>query len=217
MAIIGVEWIVYVVGFIIVLYVIGRLMRRRALAPLTSGHATSSVEDFLTFRWYITPSFIMLVYALGAFSITGLAALFIYQAGAPLGGLYVILGITTLIFGNLTWRLLCEYFVVQFRIHDALRSIDSRLDVFGEARTIPATRPVTPVIQAGAPRRCPNCGSENRGAAKFCKSCAQRLEPEKTETHPTAHPGPILIICDQCGIKNEPSNKYCDNCGTKLT
>jgi hypothetical protein len=182
------------------------------------------LEDFLTFRRYITPPLIMLIYTIGAFSITGLAFLFIYLGAQPcsfgicLGNLYVILGIITLIFGNLAWRLLCEYLVVQFRIYDALRSIDSKFDLLGVTRTAPpAQTPAVPVTHTSLLRRCPYCGSENGSAAKFCRSCARELEPERTETKPSAPPRPTLIICDQCGAKNDPRNKYCDMCGVKFT
>jgi serine/threonine protein kinase, bacterial len=49
---------------------------------------------------------------------------------------------------------------------------------------------------------CPNCGSENRDAAQFCKQCASPLTVE--------------LICANCRAKNRPNSRFCLRCGTPL-
>src|SRR6266540_7041138 len=47
---------------------------------------------------------------------------------------------------------------------------------------------------------CPNCGSENRGGAKFCNECAT----------------PLPVRCSACGAENRAGAKFCDECATPL-
>jgi serine/threonine protein kinase, bacterial len=49
---------------------------------------------------------------------------------------------------------------------------------------------------------CPNCGSENRDAAQFCKQCASPLTVEP--------------VCAGCGTKNRPNSRFCQHCGAPL-
>jgi len=88
-----------------------------------------SFDDFITFRKYITPAFVTIVYILGALFITILAFWLVYEStkGGYLAQLYGVFGLMTLIFGNLFWRLVCEQMVVLFRIFDELRSMNRKL------------------------------------------------------------------------------------------
>jgi len=47
---------------------------------------------------------------------------------------------------------------------------------------------------------CPECGTENREGAKFCKGCA----------------APILGSCSNCGATIQPGSKFCDQCGAPV-
>lgn len=78
----------------------------------------------------ITPQLIQILYIIGAVVITfgGIAALFKgggdygYSRSFMLGGF--VGGIIFLIFGNLAWRLWCEFIIVVFRINSSLSNID---------------------------------------------------------------------------------------------
>lgn len=48
--------------------------------------------------------------------------------------------------------------------------------------------------------KCPSCQYENRGEAKFCLECGEKLE----------------LDCPQCGRTFPISAKFCDHCGEKL-
>jgi class 3 adenylate cyclase/tetratricopeptide (TPR) repeat protein len=52
----------------------------------------------------------------------------------------------------------------------------------------------------GTNMECPKCQFENRGGAKFCKKCGNRLE----------------LVCPSCGHTYEPDSVFCDECGYSL-
>ena len=126
--------------------------------------------DFLRFRHFITTGFIMIVYILGAILITiGSILLMVsgfafptipgYEQFQMSGAVWVVMGILILIFGNLAWRILCEYLVVQFRIYEALHSIDHK--------TAPAmAAPPAPAAAQAAPT-CPTCGRPLTWVAQY--------------------------------------------------
>jgi hypothetical protein len=94
---------------------------------------------------------------LGAIAITIVSILFMVSSGLNLlgvSGVGVILGILLLIFGNLFWRILCEYMVVQFRIFTELVEINKTLK--GGQNIAPSTQAVN-IPQAGPPI-CQTCG-----------------------------------------------------------
>jgi Na+(H+)/acetate symporter ActP len=88
--------------------------------PPRSGGFT--FNDFITFRYLITPTLITIVYIIGAVLITLAALAAMVRGGA--GGLLV--GLLVLVFGNLYWRVILEFVMVLFRMNDSLRSIDRR-------------------------------------------------------------------------------------------
>lgn len=113
------------------------------------------MSDYLGFRRFITPAFIMAIYVLGAIAITFLSI--IIMIGGTFGVLVnVVLGIIVLIFGNLFWRIFCEYLVVQFRIYDELVSLNRRIG----GGPMPTATP-TPPASPGTPI-CPTCGGPLR-------------------------------------------------------
>lgn len=49
--------------------------------------------------------------------------------------------------------------------------------------------------------KCPNCQTENRKGAIYCRTCAQPLKVNR--------------VCPQCGQVNPGDSKFCDKCGSK--
>jgi hypothetical protein len=88
--------------------------------PSRSGDG-GGINDFLAFRYLITPTFITVIYVIGAVLIT-IGALGTMAGGGntALGGLFV------LIIGNLWWRIVLEFVMVLFRINASLQSIERR-------------------------------------------------------------------------------------------
>ena len=79
----------------------------------------ASIGNYFNFKWLISSSLIQIIYVVGmiAVSFIGLIAI----------GRSAVFGIVILIFGNLMWRITCEGFILFFRIHDSLVSIDKKL------------------------------------------------------------------------------------------
>jgi Double zinc ribbon len=50
--------------------------------------------------------------------------------------------------------------------------------------------------------KCPNCQTDNRDSAQFCRVCSHSLSTE--------------IKCPQCGHVNLQDSKFCDKCGHNL-
>ena len=125
------------------------------------------MSEYLTFKRFITPVFIMIIYILGALGVTILSFL-IMLGGAMLGGTFtipgfsmggeiaVLLGVLMLIFGNLYWRILCEYMIVQFRIYEEIVSLNRRLGGTSPQAT-PTSNPPAPTTPT-----CPTCGGPLR-------------------------------------------------------
>ena len=82
------------------------------------ARSDASLADFLTFRAFITPTFITVIWIIGAIFIT-LAGIVSLSGD---GGLVNALLVLTI--GNLWWRIVMEIFIVLFRINDSLQSID---------------------------------------------------------------------------------------------
>jgi hypothetical protein len=99
------------------------------------------IGNFLSFRSFITPRVIMVVYILGALAITLFSLLLLFgglvMPSSPMGGYYygeyrsgaglLLFGVFSLIFGNIFWRIFCEYIIVFFRIHDHIASLDQKV------------------------------------------------------------------------------------------
>jgi hypothetical protein len=90
--------------------------------PPTSRQGGFDFNEFIRFRYLITPAFITVVYVIGAILIT-LAALGALASG---GGNGFVVGLIVLVFGNLYWRVILEFVMVLFRMNDSLQSIDRR-------------------------------------------------------------------------------------------
>jgi hypothetical protein len=78
-----------------------------------------NINDFIAFRYLITPIFMTVIYVIGAIGVT-LGALGVLVAGNAIAGILVF------IFGNLYWRIILEFVMVLFRMNDSLQSIDRR-------------------------------------------------------------------------------------------
>ncbi|HSH50554.1 MAG TPA: DUF4282 domain-containing protein [Bacteroidales bacterium] len=83
--------------------------------------------EFLEFKTMVSSLLIKILYALGVIVIT-------------IGGIISLfsdfwIGLGTIIFGNLFWRLMCEAIIVVFSIHDVLTSIDRKTKDAGDPRS----------------------------------------------------------------------------------
>jgi len=117
------------------------------------------MSAYFKFEKFITTGFIMVVYILGAIALTVISILLIIGSPNIIGvsSLGIILGVIFLILGNLFWRILCEYWIVQFRIFTELVEINKTLKG-GHATVAAPPTPVQPVNNPQAGQVCPTCG-----------------------------------------------------------
>ena len=96
----------------------------------------SSDGGYFSFRKFISPTLIKIIYVLGAIFITigGIVAMASPAAQITTGyaapvvqssqGLNIVLGLFAIFFGNLMWRVICESWIVLFNMRDLLASIE---------------------------------------------------------------------------------------------
>ena len=84
--------------------------------------AESWLADFFAFRTLITRPFIKIIYVIGALFVT-IGSLVMMLAGPVGGGANAALGLIYLVLGNIAWRVMCEVWIVFFKMYDVLKSI----------------------------------------------------------------------------------------------
>jgi hypothetical protein len=115
------------------------------------------MSQYITFKKFITPTFIMVIYILGALVVTiGSIVLMAFGAGYGGAAVGIILGIIMLIFGNLAWRILCEYWIVQFRIYEEIAALNRHMGGASPQPTAPSPPP------SPATPTCSTCGGPLR-------------------------------------------------------
>lgn len=120
------------------------------------------MSEYLSFKRFVTPAFIMIIYILGAIGVTLMSIVVMiggFNFAGTTGGVSIVFGIILLIFGNLFWRIVCEYMIVQFRIYDEIVMLNRRMGG-GPMPTAAPAAPVQPT--APATPTCPTCGSPLR-------------------------------------------------------
>ncbi len=95
------------------------------------GNAPSTVSKskggFFSFRTMISPKIIKILHAIGlaVIIITGVV---LTSQGLDYYRTYLGIGLALLILGPFVWRIFCEAWILAFSIHEALVSIDNKLD-----------------------------------------------------------------------------------------
>jgi hypothetical protein len=92
------------------------------------------MADFFAFRTMIAATFIRVIFAVGLVGIvlTSIGAIANDQA---------IAGLLVLVFGALYWRVVCELFIVFFRMNDTLTAIKSDTASLPSQSTTPSAPP----------------------------------------------------------------------------
>lgn len=92
-----------------------------------------SVSGYFSFERLITTTVVKAVYLLGLIVLSAAGLALIVWAGMrlrdaniarQLGWRYVAVGAAVVLIGNLIWRVICEFWMVLFNIHDHLAVID---------------------------------------------------------------------------------------------
>ncbi|KHE66875.1 DUF4282 domain-containing protein [Halobacillus sp. BBL2006] len=85
------------------------------------------MSEYMNFNKMITPTLIKIIFWVGAiFSVVfGIIMIFAGAANPWGGGMQVLAGIFMIIFGPLLTRIYCELLIVQFKMHEALQTIQA--------------------------------------------------------------------------------------------
>ncbi len=98
-----------------------------AKAQVHAEAAENWLAEFFLFKMFITRPFIKIIYVIGAAAITLLGLGSIFGLIMDFSSYSVIMGLVTLTLGNIAWRITCEIWIVFFRMHDIVKSIDNSL------------------------------------------------------------------------------------------
>lgn len=105
--------------------------------PAADVQNTGSVEDFVSFRWFVTPWIIqvlfwVMVVGIVGFSgftlFSGLMLLFNESVGLSTGLFVCFTALAYLVVGLMLTRVYCELIILAFRVYDRLGVIATRLD-----------------------------------------------------------------------------------------
>jgi hypothetical protein len=144
-------------------------------------------DDFLKFRWLLTPRLISWLYVIGAvlggLIILAFGDLFGRDFASTVSGTMTFL---SLVVFELGWRIYCEYLIILFRIHDSLVSIDAKTIVSGR---LPVSGPAAPpAIETAKPAVK---GEEPAEPPAYCWNCGKKLT------------APNATFCGYCGAKQK--------------
>jgi len=133
-------------------------------------------NDFISFREFISLAFIQVIYGLGAvlISIYGIVVLSGGQSFMMGGQSEPLLGIGIIFLGNILWRLVCEAWILFFRLADSVSNIEAKVNKL--AGTASSPNHSQEIHQpGGAPWLCPKCQTSNLGNTYKCSNCGYSL------------------------------------------
>ena len=150
------------------------------------------IKSLFRFDTLVSPKILQFFYGLSALGIIGFALTFLITSVflcIDQGEIKLLLGgivscIFIVIIGEIFVRILYELSILFFKMNENLKGIKETLGAQGTAKTSTAApsfedTATTPQPQAPDPvpatKFCPNCGTQNKVGAKFCKGCGSAL------------------------------------------
>ena len=173
----------------------------------------------------ITPKVIAIMYWIGAAIITliGLAICFMPSLTSPLyrsSGVDVIsflMGVTIIVIGNVDWRILCEYLIVQFKILDNVKEINEFMheNIHNEIKNQPPTTPPsTPISSEPLSSKNPLITEEQNPVQQFSIPSTNPEPQDSTKNSSLTNvKTSTILFCSYCGASISADSKYCRACG----
>jgi hypothetical protein len=118
------------------------------------------ISDFFNFRIFISTKIIELIYVLGIIALTIFAILIASEFISRDEEELTVLTFIIYIIFNLIWRVLCEFTILFFSMHEILASIEKNFKLANPAKSR---------------TNCPQCGAEISPADIFCPNCGYKL------------------------------------------
>ncbi|MBT9131461.1 MAG: hypothetical protein DDT42_01658 [candidate division WS2 bacterium] len=81
------------------------------------------MKDFFGFRTMVSTSVIKFIYIMGMIALTISGIVMLFQGDEE----RILIGVGTIIFGNLFWRVICEGGILLFSIHEILITVERNL------------------------------------------------------------------------------------------
>ncbi|HPE58128.1 MAG TPA: DUF4282 domain-containing protein [Bacteroidales bacterium] len=133
----------------------------------------STINDFFSFRKFISLIFIQVIYLLGAIAITIAGIVFLVKSEGDLG-FFILQGLGLLIIGNLAWRLICEVWILFFRLASSLSNIENQIKTLSSNSLNQVGNKAS--YHNDESIFCPVCGHKQTDkTAEFCEECGSKL------------------------------------------
>lgn len=146
----------------------------------------TSFNDFISFRKFISLTFIQVLYVIGAIAITIVAVgLLIGFNGSMMPSANYngnpLAGFSLLIIGNLLWRVICEAWILFFRLASSVSNIENQVKkLSGNSiqfeESLAPNKKEEPAEEDKESWKCPKCGSTNPGNIFMCYNCGYSLD-----------------------------------------
>jgi hypothetical protein len=184
--------------------------------------------SYLNFSKMITPKILVVLYWLGAATITlsGLAVCFmpsftpLYSRTSGIDAINFVIGVAIIVIGNIDWRILCEYLIVQFKILDNVKEINEFMheNVHNEMKNNPSppqTPPSTLLSSELLSSRKPSVTEEQNPTPQPSIHLTNSAPEISTKTPPIANikTSSTTFFCSYCGTSISTDSKYCRACG----
>jgi hypothetical protein len=125
-----------------------------------SSYQEDKISDFFNFRIFISTKIIELIYVLGIIALTIFAILIASEFISRDEEELTVLTFIIYIIFNLIWRVLCEFTILFFSMHEILASIEKNFKLANPVKSR---------------TNCPQCGAEISPADIFCPNCGYKL------------------------------------------
>lgn len=159
---------------------------------------------FFSFRWMVSGTLMKVIYVIGMAGVTFWGLIMILEGTQSNwgGGGLILLGLAIIVFGNLWWRIACEFSVLLFSMHEILGSIEQSLH-----SRVPAA---TPLFQTQTPVR----SRDTRGPGIEVMAGRQtEVASALTPGSPSSDPG---RVCRTCGTWVKAGAAFCGSCGARV-
>lgn len=149
-------------------------------------------KSLFRFDTFVSPKILQFLYGLNALGVIGTALILLITSVFTcftIGDIRVLLGgiiscILVIVIGEVLVRILYELSILFFKMNENLKGIRETLGAQGtvkESATASSFENTETTAQPQAPdpvpatKFCPNCGTQNKVGAKFCKGCGSVL------------------------------------------
>lgn len=149
-------------------------------------------KSLFRFDTFASPKILQFLYGLNALGVIGTALILLITSVFTcftVGDIRVLLGgiigcILVIVIGEILVRVLYEFSILFFKMNENLKGIKESLGAQGtvkESAAAPSFEDTATTAQPQAPdpvpatKFCPNCGTQNKVGAKFCKGCGSAL------------------------------------------